>query len=136
MAHFTHTFLYPNCSHLYLPKARSHRKFLLPPSSSSSQRRCYISRLPLLRADPLSSATARLLFLATVVFRCATAKSTIAGTHSTSTLQAMPTASSPVRTPLACQPLCLRRIGFPSADQIHTADGLTAVSAPTTSYVT
>jgi hypothetical protein len=62
MAHFTHAFLYPNCSHLYLPKARSRRQFLLPPSSSSSQRRCYISRLPLLRADPLSSATARLLF--------------------------------------------------------------------------
>uniref|UniRef100_A0A804PXH5 Uncharacterized protein n=2 Tax=Zea mays TaxID=4577 RepID=A0A804PXH5_MAIZE len=43
-------------------QARSRRQFLLPPSSSSSQRRCYISRLPLLRADPLSSATARLLF--------------------------------------------------------------------------
>jgi hypothetical protein len=136
MAHFTHAFLYPNCSHLYLPKAHSRRQFLLPPSPSSSQRRCYISRLPLLRADALSSMTARLLFLAAVVFHGATAKSTIAGTRSTSTLQATPTASSPVRTPLACEPLCLRRLGLPFTDQIHTANGLTAVSAPTASYVT
>jgi hypothetical protein len=75
--------------------AHSRRQFLLPPSSSSSQRRCYISRLPLLRADRLSSATERLLFLAAVVFCGATAKSTVAGTRLTSTLQASPTASSP-----------------------------------------
>jgi hypothetical protein len=32
----------------------------------------------------------------------------------------------PVKTPLACQPLCLRRLDLPSTDQIHTANGLTA----------
>jgi hypothetical protein len=65
---------------------RSRRQFLLSPSSSSSQHRCYISRLPLFRLDLLSSATAWLLFLAAAVFRGATAKSTITGTRSTSTL--------------------------------------------------
>jgi hypothetical protein len=68
--------------------ARSRHQFLLPPSSSSSQHRCYISRLPLLRVDPLSSMTARLLFLAAVVFHGATMKSTIVETCSTLTLQA------------------------------------------------